>query len=147
MAVLGLTTGTDNQPKSIIGYIEYSTCDYKWLHEIGYASNLQFDYIRFGDANGDGHIDGNFMVALTWTYPRTILIINSADGHATMPIQTGPNTGNAQTTSVLISTKKLEAVGSATSVSMYMINYLGTTKPEFWNFVLSGSPPSLTNFV
>ena len=38
MAVLGSTTGTDNLPKSVIGYIEYSTCDYKWLHEIGYSA-------------------------------------------------------------------------------------------------------------
>ena len=96
MAVLGSTTGTDNLPKSVIGYIEYSTCDYKWLHEIGYSAGTQFGSIRFGDGNGNGIIDGNFLVAITSTYPRTILIIDSSTGHARLPLKAGDAYGIAQ---------------------------------------------------
>ncbi len=75
MAVLG-TSGTilDNKKTSLVGYIDVVTCNYRWLYEIEYSDEVQYDAVRFGDTNGDTIIDGNLIVAVTRTYPRKFIV-------------------------------------------------------------------------
>ena len=89
MAVLATTEGADNNPKSLVGYIKYSTCTYQWLYEIGITDNAQFENIRFGDTDGNTINDGNLIVVITKTYPRKFMVIQTSTGDIKYSMQIG----------------------------------------------------------
>lgn len=77
--ILGIT-GSSSTGKSILAYSHYSSESFSWAQEYSLPGNALLAEVRFGDLDGVKPYDGSIITALTTTYPRYLILLESSSG-------------------------------------------------------------------